>query len=124
MDGIAHQAAEVSIAAVGRVDGHAAGHVGEREAGCAVTSHHTTGIGAGGVDSACGAQVLDSGTVGIAERSAEFSIGGIVDGKGIAAAVESALECIESTPTRTSTHHAADADVFRHQEICTTVALT
>ena len=92
--------------------------------GFAVTSHHTTGIGAGGIDSACGAQVLDSGTVGIAERPAEFSIGGIVDGKGIAAAVESALECIESTPTRTSTHHAADADVFRHQEICTTVALT
>ena len=77
----------------------------------------------GGVDGAGSHQVLDGGTIGVAERSAELCIGGIVEGEDVAAAVENALECIVGISTRMSAHHAADADVSCHEEVLAIVAL-
>lgn len=53
----------------------------------------------GSVDGTSSNKILDGGTVGVAEGTTEFSIGGVVESQGIAAAVESALERIESIPT-------------------------
>ena len=77
---------------------------------------------AGGVDSACCAQVADGCTVGVAEGAAEFGIGGMVDGQGVATAVESALERIVDIRARLCAHQAAGADVLCHQEVLAVVA--
>ena len=71
IDGIAHQTAVVASAAEGAMDGDVAAHVLERDARRPVAAHHPTGIGVGGVDVARGLQVLNGGTVCVAEGTAE-----------------------------------------------------
>ena len=113
----------LSRASEGGVDGQVARHVGERETAGAVASHHAACMFLGGVDGAGSYQVLDGGTVGVAEGTTEFGIGGIVDGEGVSVAVENALERIVGISTRMSAHHAADADVSCHEEVLAIVAL-
>ena len=110
-------------ASVGGVDGDTAGHILHCETARAVTSHHAAGMFVGSVDRACRAQVLDGGTVGVAEGTAEFGIGGIVEGKGVAVAVESTFKCMVSVRVRMIAHPAADADVLSHLEVLSVVAL-
>lgn len=108
----------------GGVDGYVARHVGERETDGAVAPHHAACMFAGGVDGAGSNQVPDGGAVGVAEGSAEFGIGGMVDGKGVAVAVENAAKCVVDIRAGLCAHQAAGADVMCHQEVLFVVAFS
>ena len=116
-DGVADQSAVLGGAAVGRVDGHVAFHILQSEFATAVTSHHAAGMFIRSIDGSSGNKILDGGAIGVAEGTTKFGIGGMVEGKGVTVAVESAVECIVSIPVRMIAHHGSDLDVVHQLEV-------
>ena len=110
--GLAHQSAFSVSSGGGGVDGDAALHVGQREFGRAVKSHHASGMFVAGGDGSGGDEVLDGGTIGVAECAADIFTGLIVDGDGVAVAVEGAVEGVVR-----GAHHRGDADVIGQLEV-------
>ena len=112
VDSISHEAALIGTALVGAVDGDTTAHVAERDTISTVSSHHAAGMGISGIDGAGGMKVLDSGTIGVAERATEFLSERLISGTNIdsqrmTVAIESASERVVGVYTR----HSRNTDV-------------